>query len=113
MGWYKLPDNGGRNSNNLWLVASKAVPCLFIKKANGDEPLSFVIIYVDDGGTVGTPEALKEVIEALSNSFKVKPMSGVNKFVGCHIIDTTNKDAVWNHQPKLLKHLTANYKDLI
>jgi hypothetical protein len=29
---------------------SKADHCIFIKKANGDEPLSFVIIYVDDGG---------------------------------------------------------------
>jgi hypothetical protein len=44
--------------------ASKADPCLFIKKANGDKPLSFVIIYVDDGSIIGTPEAIKEVIEA-------------------------------------------------
>jgi Reverse transcriptase (RNA-dependent DNA polymerase) len=42
----------------------KANPCLFIKKAHGDDPLSFVIIYVDDGGIIGTPEAIKEVIEA-------------------------------------------------
>jgi Reverse transcriptase (RNA-dependent DNA polymerase) len=28
---------------------SKADPCLFIKKAQKDEPLSFVIICVDDG----------------------------------------------------------------
>jgi hypothetical protein len=60
MDWYKLP--------------GKADPCLFIKMAKGDEPLSFVIIYVDDGGISGTPEALKEFIEALSKSFKAKTM---------------------------------------
>jgi Reverse transcriptase (RNA-dependent DNA polymerase) len=38
---------------------SKVDPWLFIKKANCDEPLSFVIIYVDDGGMIGTPEAIK------------------------------------------------------
>jgi hypothetical protein len=29
---------------------SKSDPCLFIKKAENDDPLSFVIIYVNDGG---------------------------------------------------------------
>jgi Reverse transcriptase (RNA-dependent DNA polymerase) len=49
-------------------------PCLFIKKAEKDEPLSFVKIYVDDGGIIGTPDAIKEVISALGKGFKVKPM---------------------------------------
>jgi hypothetical protein len=62
--WYKLPGKGGRNSKKQWLDATD--PCLFTTKANGDEPLSFGIIYVDDGGIIGTPEAIKEVIEALS-----------------------------------------------
>jgi hypothetical protein len=51
---------------------STADPCLFIKKTEGDALLSFVIIYVDDGGFIGTPEAIIKVIEALSKSFKVK-----------------------------------------
>jgi hypothetical protein len=90
---------------NLWLVASKADPCLFIKKANGDEPLSYVIFYVDDGGIIGTPETIKEVIEVLIKSFKVKTMGKMSKFVGFHIIDNTNKDGIWIHQPKPLKNL--------
>jgi hypothetical protein len=44
---------------------SKADPSLFTKKANGDKPLSSVIIYDDDRGIIGTPESIKEVIEAL------------------------------------------------
>jgi hypothetical protein len=74
---------------------SKADPCLFIKKASGDEPLSFVIIFFDDGGNIGTPEANKEGAEALSKSFKVNTMGEMSKFVGCHIIDTTDKEGVW------------------
>jgi Reverse transcriptase (RNA-dependent DNA polymerase) len=77
---------------------SKSDPCPFIKRTNGDEPLSFVIIYVDDGVIFGTPEAIKEVIEALSKSLKVKTMGEMSKFVGCHIMDTTDKEGVWIHQ---------------
>jgi hypothetical protein len=33
-----------------------------------------VIIYVNDGGILCTPETIKEVIEALRKSFKVKTM---------------------------------------
>jgi Reverse transcriptase (RNA-dependent DNA polymerase) len=92
---------------------SIADPCLFIKKANGDEPLSFVIIFVDDGGIIETPETIKEGIEALSKSFKVNTMGEMSKFVGCHIMDTTDKEGVWIHQPKQLKNLKENFKDLI
>jgi hypothetical protein len=66
MGWYKLSDNGGRSSKMPCLVVSKADPCLFIKKPNREKPLSFVIIYVHARGSIGTTEAIKEVIEALS-----------------------------------------------
>jgi hypothetical protein len=44
---------------------SKSDPCLFIKKAADGEPISFVIIYVDYGGMLGTLFAIKEVISAL------------------------------------------------
>jgi hypothetical protein len=80
-----------------------------MKKVKDDEPMSFVIIYVDVGGTIGTPEAIKELIEALGNTFKVKSMGEMDKFVGCQIIDTPDKDGVWIHQPKLLKNLKINF----
>jgi hypothetical protein len=44
----------------------KAFLCLFMKKAKGDEPQYFVIIYVDDVGIIGKLEEIKEVIEAMS-----------------------------------------------
>jgi hypothetical protein len=53
---------------------SKSDPCLFIKKAADGEHISFFIIYVDDGGTIGTPDAIKEVISALGKVFKVNTM---------------------------------------
>jgi Reverse transcriptase (RNA-dependent DNA polymerase) len=61
------------------LFSSKSDPCLFIKKAKEDEPLSFVKIYVDDGRVIGTPDAIKEVISALGESFKVKTMGEMEK----------------------------------
>jgi len=92
---------------------SKADPCLFMKKVKDDEPMSFVIIYVDDGGIIGTPEAIKEVIEALGNTFKVKSMGEMDKFVGCQFIDTPDKDGVWIHKPKLLKNLKINFEEIL
>jgi Reverse transcriptase (RNA-dependent DNA polymerase) len=92
---------------------SKSDPCLFFKKAKEDEPLSFVIIYVDDGGTIGTPDAIKEVISALGKSFKVKTMGEIENFVGCKIIETVDKDGVWIHQPKLLKNLKENFASIV
>jgi Reverse transcriptase (RNA-dependent DNA polymerase) len=77
---------------------SKSDHCLCIKKAQKDEPLSFVIIYVDDGAIIGTPDAIKEVISALGNSFKVKPMGEMEHFVGCKIIDSNDKDGVWRQK---------------
>jgi Reverse transcriptase (RNA-dependent DNA polymerase) len=92
---------------------SKSDPCLFIKKAADREPISFVIIYVDDGGIIGTPDAIKEVISGLGKVFKVKTMGEMEKFAGCHIIDTVDKYGVWIHQPKLLKKIKENFKDIL
>jgi hypothetical protein len=44
---------------------SKADPCLFMKKVEGDEPMSIFIIYVDYGAIIGTMEAIKVVIVTL------------------------------------------------
>jgi hypothetical protein len=61
----------------------------------------------------GNSAANREFIEALSKSFKVKTLGGMDKFAGCHIIDTTDKNGVWIHQTKLLKNLKANFMNLV
>jgi hypothetical protein len=93
------------------LFSQQSDPCLFT--AGNDEPLSFVIIYMDDGGIIGIPDAIKEVISALGKSFKVKTMGEMENFVGCKIINTIDKDGVWIHQPKRLKNINANFKSII
>jgi hypothetical protein len=82
-------------------------------KVKDDEPISFVIKYVDDGVIIGTPEAIKEVIEALGTTFKVKSMGEMDKFIGCHIIDTPDKDGDWIHQTKLLIYLKINFEEIL
>jgi hypothetical protein len=88
---------------------SIADPCLFMKKVKDDDPMSFVIIYIDDGGIIGTLEAIKEVIIALATCL----MGEMYKFVGFHINDTPDKAGVWIHQPKLLKNLKINFADVL
>jgi hypothetical protein len=81
---------------------SKSDPFLFIMKVTDGEPLYFVFIYVNYG--VGTPDAIKEVISALGKVFNVNTMGEMETFVGCHIMDTIDKDGVCIHHPKLLKN---------
>ena len=40
-------------------------------------------------------------------------MGKVEHFVGCHLIESKDKSTIWIHQPKLLKHLEKDFKDLI
>jgi hypothetical protein len=85
---------------------SKSDPCQFIKQAEHAEPISFFNINVDDSGTIGTPDAIKEVIALLVQVVKVKS-------IGLHIIDTIDKDGVWIYQPNFLKHLLKHSKNIL
>jgi Reverse transcriptase (RNA-dependent DNA polymerase) len=60
---------------------SKSHPSLFFNKAEDGEPISLVIIYIDDDGNIGTPDAIEEVIDYLGKVFKVKTMGKMEKFV--------------------------------
>jgi hypothetical protein len=108
--WWKKFKNVMKS---IGFLPSDIDPCLFIKdKGNGQK--AFVIIYVDDGGIFGTKEDIKETIEALSKSFVVKDLGKLEHFVGCHIIqDSKDKNKVFIHQPKLLKHLEKEFKHLV
>jgi hypothetical protein len=81
----------------------KSDPCLFFKKAADGEPIYFDIIYVDGGGIIGTPDAIKEVINALGKVFKVKTMGEMEKFVGCHIIDTNRQSWCMDSSTKIVE----------
>ena len=89
---------------------SEIDPCLFIKD-KGQNKKSFVIIYVDDGAIFGSDEDIKETISALRNAFNVKDMGTLEHFVGCHLIKE-NESRMYLHQPKLLKHLSDEFKYL-
>ena len=65
---------------------SPADPCLFVRAKKGNEPPAYIILYVDDGAVIGSKEVIKEVISALSEMIKVKPLGPLKHFVGCHII---------------------------
>ena len=92
---------------------SEADPCLFVKKKNGDEPPAFIILYVDDGGIIGTPKVIREVMEAMSKIFTVKDLGEMKHFVGCHLIENGRKDTMFIHQPKLIKHLHETFDELM
>jgi Reverse transcriptase (RNA-dependent DNA polymerase) len=51
--------------------SSPADPCLFIKKAKGNEPSC---LYVDDGVIFGTPKIIEQVMKSISLVLKVKDL---------------------------------------
>jgi hypothetical protein len=89
----------------LHFFPSPADPCLFVRDRMGDEPPAYIILYVDDGAVIGSQKVIKEVIKALSEMVKVKPLGPLKDFVGCRIIKSKDKKTIYIHQPKLLKHL--------
>jgi Reverse transcriptase (RNA-dependent DNA polymerase) len=88
---------------------SAADPCLFIKKQKGQEASAFLILYVDDGVVIGTDSEIAQVIAALKTVVTVKDLGKMENFVGCHLMETKEKDAIYIHQPKLLKHLEEDF----
>jgi hypothetical protein len=98
---------------NIGYNPSEIDPCLFINNKK-DGTKAFVIIYVDDGAIFGTPKDITRTLNALGNSFKVKDLESLKHFVGCHIIESTqSSDKLYIHQPKLIKHLEADFGNLI
>jgi Reverse transcriptase (RNA-dependent DNA polymerase) len=53
---------------------SPADPCLYIKKAIGNEPPVYIILYVDDGVIFGTPKIIEQVMKSISLVLKVKDL---------------------------------------
>jgi hypothetical protein len=105
--WKKFKDT----MRKLDYHPSPADPCLFINTKTVKK--SFVIIYVDDGGIFSTKENIDGLLKALSKDFKVKYLGKLEHFVGCHVVENEERDTIWIHQPKLIKHLKESFSGLI
>jgi hypothetical protein len=99
--------------SNLSYLPSPADPCLFVRKETENKTLSFIILYVDDGGILGTRSTIQQILNALSKDFKIKQLGKMENFVGCHIIENPSKDTIWIHQPKLIKNLKGHFGDMV
>jgi hypothetical protein len=71
--------------------------------------MSFVVIYVDDGGIIGPQQEIDKLLKALSKDFKVKYLGEMKHVVGCHLIQNGKMDTRGIHHPKLL----MNWKETI
>jgi Reverse transcriptase (RNA-dependent DNA polymerase) len=92
---------------------SPADPCLYIKKAKGNEHPAYIILYVDDGVIFGTPKIIEQVMKSISSVLKVKDLGEVKKFVGCHLIHSTDGKSIHIFQPKLIKNLEDSFSQYI
>jgi Reverse transcriptase (RNA-dependent DNA polymerase) len=84
-----------------------ADPCLFVRHGANNISSALNILYVDDGGNIGTPKVIQEVWKALASFFEVKNLGRMDHFVGCHIVRSKDKSTIWIHQPKLIKPLES------
>ena len=92
---------------------SPADPCLYIKKAKGNEPPAYIILYVDDGVIFGTPQIIETVMKSISLVLKVKDLGEVKNFVGCRLVHSTDGKTIHIFQPKLIKNLEDSFSQYI
>jgi hypothetical protein len=97
----------------LGFFPSPTDPCLFVKPPMQNQPPAFIILYVDDGGVIGTPEVIRTVLDALAKEFKIKELGPMKNFVGCQIHLNRARDTIWINQPKLIANLELNFGKLI
>jgi hypothetical protein len=87
---------------------------LFIREIwNIHESPAFIIIYVDDGLIIRTPDLIKTVLKALAKAFKIKYLGPIKSFVGCQILINRARDTICINQPKLIQNLELNFRTLI
>jgi Reverse transcriptase (RNA-dependent DNA polymerase) len=94
----------------LDLFPTQADPCLFVRKLRRNELPAYIILYVDDGGIIGTPQIIQEGINSLKQDFMVKDLGPIEHFVGCHLLPSKDTTIIWIHQSKLLKYLEDFYR---
>jgi Reverse transcriptase (RNA-dependent DNA polymerase) len=94
---------------SIGFCPSPADPCLFVKKQVKGEPPVFIILYVDDGGIIGTPAKINQVLLSLSKVLTVKDLGAMKHFVGSHLIENASGNTIWVHQPKLIRHLEEKF----
>jgi hypothetical protein len=99
--------------SQVGFLPSPADPCLFVKKQNKDDPPAFVILYVDDGGIIGTSKIIDQVIQCMAKTFTVKDLGPMEHFVGCHLLENKSRNTMWIHQPKLIRHLEESFMHLM
>jgi Reverse transcriptase (RNA-dependent DNA polymerase) len=92
---------------------SPADPCLFVKIGTNADPPVFIIIYVDDGLNIGTPDLIRTYLKALATEFQIKDLGPIKNFVGCQILINRERDTIWINQPKLIQNLEMNFRTLV
>jgi Reverse transcriptase (RNA-dependent DNA polymerase) len=97
----------------LHFFPSPADPCLFVKNGTSFELPTFIIIYVDDGLIIGTPNLIQTVLKALAKEFQIKDMGPIKNFVGCQILINRERDTIWINQPKFIQNLELNFRTLV
>jgi Reverse transcriptase (RNA-dependent DNA polymerase) len=100
-------------TKKLGFLPSPADPCLFVKSAKHNQPPAFIILYVDDGGIIGTPQVIRIFLAALAKEIKIKELGPMKKFVGCQIHINRARDTIWINQPKLIQNLELSFRKLI
>jgi hypothetical protein len=92
---------------------SPADPCLYSKKAKGNEPPAYIILYVDDRVIFGTPKIIEQVMKSIYSVLKVKELGEVKNFIGCRLVHSTDGKTIHIFQPKLIKNLEDSFSQYI
>ena len=98
---------GDRSFEDMWISGAGQIdPCLWIRK--GPLGIVMIAIYVDDCLSIGSDEAIQEVIDDLKKfGFQLKVENDLVDYLSCKIIQ--EKGCLWILQPHLLNHLDQKF----
>ena len=87
---------------------SEVDPCLWTKHSSLG--MVMMAIYVDDCLTIGTDEAIEEVINALKgHNFGLKVEDNLTDYLSCKIVQERDKGKAWIMQPHLIENLEKKF----
>jgi len=61
--------------------------CLFFRKKKDEDTLTITFVYVDDGGCIGTMDAITSTLKYLSQDFSIKVLGPLKSYIGCNLIE--------------------------
>jgi hypothetical protein len=98
--------------SKMGFKACPSDPCLFMRE--NQDGVCFILCYVDDNLTVGTPKAIKAVVEEIKQyGLSVTVENELSDYLSCEIVLSKDRSKAWLGQPHMIKKIKKTFGDAV